>query len=66
MKLTGAKKILSISKLWKKSSEEVRPEDQQPRSATADRRSPKSRYCIVAVCAEQYEKLRKSVSINSR
>ncbi|RHZ80745.1 hypothetical protein Glove_132g207 [Diversispora epigaea] len=40
MKLIGTKKILSISKLWKKSSEGVRPEDQQPRSATADHRSP--------------------------
>ncbi|RHZ80744.1 hypothetical protein Glove_132g206 [Diversispora epigaea] len=44
MKLAEVKNIFSISKLWKKSSAEVRPEDpqdRQPRSATSDDRSQK-------------------------
>ncbi|RHZ90181.1 hypothetical protein Glove_5g5 [Diversispora epigaea] len=41
MKLIGVKKVLSVSKFWKKSSAEVRPDPQQPRSATADHRSSK-------------------------
>ncbi|RHZ78457.1 hypothetical protein Glove_164g63 [Diversispora epigaea] len=41
MKLAEVKNIFLISKLWKRSSAEVSPEDRQPRSAPSDHRSPK-------------------------